>query len=776
MSARITRKRRAPLQDELRRIVDSLPGLVWTSLPDGYIDFLNQRWCDYTGLSLEKACGWGWNAAICPEDLPALLDCWRSILASGEPGEIEARMRRFDGKHRWFLCNARPSRDASGKIVRWYGTYTDIEDRKVVEEALREGELRYRLILDNIPGLVSTRAATGAPEFVNQKMLEFFGQSLEQLPDWSSLIHPDDRERVVSLWRRSVETGQPYDVEHRARRADGVYRWIHARGQPLRDHEGRIVRWCNMLTDVDDRKRAEEALRESELQYRSIMDGIPGLIQVVSAAGEVEIVNRQALEYFGKTLEEFKAWETTGALHPDDLSRVKAARSQSLETGLPFDMEYRCRRADGEYRWFHSRALPLRDREGRILHWCVLLTDIEDRKRSEAALKRNEEFLADAQRLSSTGSFLWNLTTGEIIFSEETYRIYGMDPAVPVTFELIRARTHPDELTELKDHIEQAQHGLDLDFERRLLMPDRSVKYLHFICRAVRDQEGQIEYIGAVQDVTGRRRSEDALGKVRSELAHVARVAALGALTASIAHEVNQPLSGIITNASTCLRLLADDPPNIDGARETARRTIRDGNRASDVIARLHALFAKKGAVTESVDLNRATRELIALSSNEIQRERVIVQMDLADELPPVAGDSVQLQQVVLNLLMNALEAMRGVDDRPRQLVIRTGRDEGDRVRLSVQDVGVGFDPQSVDRLFDAFYTTKSDGMGIGLSVSRSIIESHRGRIWAELNDGPGATFSFSIPRVSGPETASHRAGANQTSAPRDAENIMRNS
>ena len=753
------------MQDDLRRVVDSLPGLVWTSLPDGYVDFLNQRWCDYTGLSLDKARGWGWNSAIYPEDLPALLDYWRSILASGEPGEMEARMRRFDGKHRWFLFRASPSRDASGKVVRWYGTNTDIEERKVAEEALREGELHFRLILDNIPGLVSTRAARGAPEFVNRKMLEFFGQSLEQLPDWSSLIHPDDRERVVALWRRSVETGQPYDVEHRARRADGVFRWIHARAQSLRDHEGRIVRWCNMLTDIDDRKRAEEALRESEFQYRSMVDGIPGLIQVVSAAGEVELVNRQALEYFGKTFEEFKAWETTGALHPDDLSRVKAARSQSIKTGIPFDMEYRCRRADGEFRWFHSRALPLRDREGRIIRWYVLLTDIEDRKRSEAALKRNEEFLADAQRLSSTGSFLWNLTTGELFFSEEAYRIYGIDPAVPVTFELIRARTYPDELTELKDHIEQAQRGLDLDFERRLLMPDGSVKYLHYICRAVRDQQGQLVYIGAVQDVTGRRRSEDALGKVRSELAHVARVAALGALAASIAHEVNQPLSGIITNASTCLRLLADDPPSIDGARETARRTIRDGNRASDVIARLHALFAKKGAVTESVDLNRATRELIALSSNEIQRERVTVRMDLADDLPPVAGDSVQLQQVVLNLLMNALEAMRGVDDRPRQLVIRTERDEGERVRLSVQDVGVGFDPQSVDRLFDAFYTTKGDGMGIGLSVSRSIIESHHGRLWAALNDGPGATFSFSIPRVSGPETASHRAGANQTPA-----------
>ena len=227
----------------------------------------------------------------------------------------------------------------------------------------------------------------------------------------------------------------------------------------------------------------------------------------------------------------------------------------------------------------------------------------------------------------------------------------------------------------------------------------------------------------------------------------MARVTSLGALTASIAHEVNQPLSGIITNASTCLRMLAADPPNVDGARETARRTIRDGNRASDVITRLRALFSKKDATTESVDLNEATREVIALSLSELQRNRVILRAELADDLPPVTGDRVQLQQVILNLLLNASDAMSGVDDRPRQLVIRTERDEGDRVRLTVQDAGVGFDPQAVDRLFEAFYTTKSDGMGIGLSVSRSIIESHHGRLWATPNDGPGATFSFSIPR-----------------------------
>jgi signal transduction histidine kinase len=230
-------------------------------------------------------------------------------------------------------------------------------------------------------------------------------------------------------------------------------------------------------------------------------------------------------------------------------------------------------------------------------------------------------------------------------------------------------------------------------------------------------------------------------------------------LTASIAHEVNQPLSGIVTNAGTCLRMLAADPPNVDGARETARRTIRDANRASDVITRLRALFSRKNATTESVDLNEATREVIALSSRELQRSRLTLRAELADDLPPVTGDRVQLQQVILNLLLNASDAMSGVDDRPRELVIRTEIDESNRVRLTVQDAGVGFEPQAVGRLFEAFYTTKSGGMGIGLSISRSIIESHHGRLWARPNDGPGATFSFSIPRASKGVTDTHSLG-----------------
>jgi signal transduction histidine kinase len=368
-----------------------------------------------------------------------------------------------------------------------------------------------------------------------------------------------------------------------------------------------------------------------------------------------------------------------------------------------------------------------------------------ERTRTEEALKRSEAQLARAQQLSSTGSFSWHPATDEIQCSEELYRIFELDPTVPVTLDLIRTRVHPEDDAKFREMTARAQTGSDFACEHRLRMSNHSVKYVRLVAHGTQDEEGQLEYIGAIQDVTPRRLSDEALGKVRAELAHVARVSSLGAMTASIAHEVNQPLSGIVTNASACLRMLAADPPDLEGARETARRTIRDGKRASDIIARLRALFRKKSTPAESVDLNEATEEVIALLSSELQRTAVILRAELAEDLPAIAADRVQLQQVVLNLLMNASEAMEDIDDRPRRLTIRTERDADDGVRMSVRDVGVGL-PQDSERLFQAFHTTKSGGMGIGLSVSRSIIENHRGRLWAEPNGGPGATFSFCIP------------------------------
>jgi signal transduction histidine kinase len=427
--------------------------------------------------------------------------------------------------------------------------------------------------------------------------------------------------------------------------------------------------------------------------------------------------------------------------------------------------------------YYDAPRTPMSLHQSLIEHFTHIASIAIEYSQSYAALKRSEAFLAEAQHLSSIGSFSWRVATDEMTCSEEFYRIFEFDQGVPVTRELIGSRVHPEDMPASNEAIDRARRdGSDCDCEYRLQMPDRSVKYLRIVAHGTRDQDGRLEYIGAIQDVTERRLSEEALGKVRSELAHVARVTSLGALTASIAHEVNQPLSGIITNASTCLRMLAADPPNVDGARETARRTIRDGNRATDVITRLRALFSKKDVTTEPVDLNEATREVITLLRSELQRSRVILRSELADDLQPVTGDRVQLQQVILNLLLNASDAMSGVDDRPRLLAVRTERDEDDGVRLTVQDAGVGLEPQAVGRLFEAFYTTKSGGMGIGLSVSRSIIESHHGRLWAAANDGPGATFAFALPRRPEGLTGAYGLGAIRTPATMAAQHVMRNS
>jgi len=386
--------------------------------------------------------------------------------------------------------------------------------------------------------------------------------------------------------------------------------------------------------------------------------------------------------------------------------------------------------------------------EGSRTEGVAFVLDLSRQKEAERALQRSEAFLAEGQHLSQIGSFSWRVATDEITWSEQLYRIYELEIGVPVTLELIRTRVHPEDVSLIEKirMVDQARDGRnDVEWQYRLMMPDHSIRYLHAVAHATRDHDGQLEYIAAVQDVTARRLTEEARDKARSELAHVTRVMSLGTLTASIAHEVNQPLSGIITNASTCLRMLSADPPNIDGARETARRMLRDGNRASEVITRLRTLYSKKDLSLELMDLNEVAREVTSLSLGELQRNGVILRHELADDLPAVTADRVQLQQVILNLLRNASEAMSTVDDRPRELLIRTERD-GDQVRLSVKDTGLGFTAQATDTLFEAFYTTKNDGMGIGLSISRSIVAAHHGRLWAAPNDGPGATFSFAIP------------------------------
>jgi len=669
------------------------------------------------------------------------------------------------------------------------------------EEAPRARELNFQLVVDSIPAPVAVTSPSGEVEGVNQPTLEYFGKTFEELKGWkaSDVVHPDDLQHTIDALMKAHETGQAYNVESRHRRADGIYRWFNVLGLPLRDTEGEILCWFHLLIDIDGRKRAEAQLAGEMRLLEMVASSCP-LTDVLTALCKfvedtsadchcgVYLIDWSGPKFrigavpslpatFNDPVDGLTVCRETGPcgqaalsknqvivtdLETDPLWHDSAIRPLALAHGLRSHWSTPIYARDGlvlgTFAIFHREpASPTQVQLDLIAQVTHIASIAIERALSEAALKRSEAFLAEGQRLGATGFFSWRLDTDEITLSEELCRMYELDPNVPPTVERCFGLIHPEDIPMLVEKREQirADHG-PYEHELRLRMPDGRVKYLRTVGQVIRRQDGRLESVGATQDVTQRRLAEEALDKARSELARITRVMSLGALTASIAHEVNQPLSGIITNASTCLRMLDSDPPNVAGARETARRTIRDGNRASDVVTRLRALFSKKEFTLESLDLNETTREIIALSLSELQRNRVVLQSELADDLPTITGDRVQLQQVILNLLHNALDAMVGVNDRPRQLLIRTEREDGDRVRLTVQDAGMGVDQQSMDKLFDAFYTTKSSGMGIGLSVSRSIVERHHGRLWAEPNDGPGATFSFSIPRD--PESATDTA------------------
>jgi PAS domain S-box-containing protein len=855
-----------------------------------------------------------------PDDAPRAAEEWRDCLAAGIALKTEVRLRRADGVYRWHAVHRVAAHDDTGAIVKWYSVAVDIEEQKRAQEALRNNEQNARLIADSIPGLICVYTSGGEFARINRQVAEYFGRSLDEVLSkrWGSrdAIHPDDQPHAYELFKQSIASGEPWEFESRLLRFDGVYRWFQSRGLPLRDSSGRIVNWYNVLNDIDERKRAEQALAASERNLKLIIDTMPAQAWSARVDGSIEFLNRLYTDYVGLSFEQLRQSDFQAAVHPDDLGELLNRWRAIRKSGRAGEAEARLRRHDGEYRWFLMRANPLRDEAGSIVKWYGVNTDIEDRKRAEnsvagekqlleliasgspvrdvlnalcswvedlapdcycsahpidwssatfeygvapslpasytapiaglpvsgeilpcgiaahqntqviaediesdsrwftstvrahvlehgvrsvwstpicsreghilgtfcmlqrqpgtpsphhqsviahathiasiaiersrteAALRRSETLLAEGQRISSTGSFSWRVDINELKFSEELYRIFELDRTAPVTFERVFSRIHPEDMPALSERMKLIRTGRSPgEQEVRLRMLDGRIKYLRSVGQIMHHPDGRPEYLGAIQDITLRRVAEEATNKVRSELAHVTRVMSLGALTASIAHEVNQPLAGIATNASTCLRMLAADPPNVEGARETARRTIRDGNRAADVITRLRALFGKKPVATETVDLNEATREAVALVFSDLLRNQVIVRLELGDEPLLLTGDRVQLQQVILNLVRNASDAMSEVNDRPRNLLVKASREQDGSTRLSVRDAGVGLLGETAERLFDAFYTSKSDGMGIGLSVSRSIIESHGGKIWAEMNDGPGATFSFSIPQ-----------------------------
>jgi predicted ATPase/signal transduction histidine kinase len=370
-----------------------------------------------------------------------------------------------------------------------------------------------------------------------------------------------------------------------------------------------------------------------------------------------------------------------------------------------------------------------------------------DRRRAEEELRRSEAYLTEAQRLIRTGSFGRKITTGEIVWSKETFRIFGYDQTLSPTLDMVLQRVHPEDLALAQRSIESASsEGTDFDYEYRLLMPDGSVKCVHVVAHTLSDASGSIELFGAVMDVTTAKRAAEELHKAQIELAHVTRMTTLGELAASISHEVNQPLTGIVTYGDASLRWLSHDPPQLDQARSAVEQMINSARHASDVITRIRVLSRKGVLERTCLDINEVIDDVVAMIRPEINIHHVSLRVDHQQSLPPAHGDRVQLQQVVMNLLMNGIQAMSSVTDRRRELRLRSCEQQPDQILISVEDSGVGIESENAGRLFDAFFTTKPDGMGLGLSICKSIVEQHGGRIWASRNSEVGSTVAFTLP------------------------------
>jgi PAS domain S-box-containing protein len=498
----------------LKLIIDTMGAVAWSARADGSTDFFSQHYLDYVGLSLEQMKDWGWTAAVHPDDLNSLVAAWQRVMASGQAGEAEARLRRFDGSYRWFLFRGSPLRDESGKIVKWYGANIDIEDRKRVEEALRESEFSWQQIVDNIPGFVVTMTAGGDVEFLNRQTLEYFGKTNKELKNWSLIgaVHPDDLSHVIEARAKAIETGQIYDVEHRCRRVDGVYRWFQVRGFPVRNAEGAITDWYLLLTDIDGRKKAEEALQSSERNLSLIINAIPTHIHVLRPDGSVLYVNQAVLDYTGLTLEDVQKKDyRSRVFHPEDVERLREERREALTRAVPFENEQRCLGKDGRYRWFLVRYNPLLDEQGRIDRWYVAGFDIEDRKRAEAQVEQAYLRLAEAQHLSKTGSFITDLLVDDHNWSEEAFRIFEFDPATRITVQMIRDRVHPEDLPLFDSVIARGMTGADVDFVFRIVTVRGVMKHIRGLARVMEQIAGRPLFIGAFQDVTEGKIAEDAL-------------------------------------------------------------------------------------------------------------------------------------------------------------------------------------------------------------------------------------------------------------------------
>src|ERR1700733_15719814 len=650
-----------PVDDQslfFRQIVDSFPELLHTARPDGYLDFFNQTWLDFTGGPLEKLLGWGWTFRISPDDVEAFVKRMRESFAKEKPFEETSRVRRADGVYRWMLHRKVPSFDRDGRLIKWHGSSIDIDDRKRAEEQLLKSaqeSQRNEAYLAEAQRLSHTGSFGWNPdtgEIVwSDETFRIFEYDRGTKPTLDVLVerlHPQDRAFFQRVIDRASQTATDFENEYRLLLPHGRVKHVHAIARALQDGSDNRE-FIGAVTDITERKTAEEKILCSERELRTLIDVLPAYVGTCLPDGTADFLSQSWLEYSGQTREEAMGWGWAGALHPDDADRVLANWRAGLDSGEPVEMEFRCRRADGNYRWVLNRHLPLRNDEGNIVKWYGILFDINSLKETESALQmREHELLGIIETIPSN---LWSLwPNGEPShLSKRFLEYFGAPFEEFVNWGWMRI-IHPDDQEETGKLFARAlETGGLFDVINRWRRADGEYRWHHTMGEPLRDPDGKIiQWYGLSVDIDARKRAEDTLRDTRIKLAKASRLATVAELAASIAHELNQPLMSILANAQAAKRWLNAASPNVTEVDSSIERTIRDARAADETMQHIRALFKQESLVKKNVKLPDILNEVVRVVQEDPKKRAVPVECHFNECLPAVSVDQIQIQQASL--------------------------------------------------------------------------------------------------------------------------------
>src|SRR5882724_4564500 len=692
-----------------------------------------------------------WVSHLHPDDKEFAVNTCLALSKSAEDFEFEYRMINSSGKTVWVHDIVR-CEHRDGKPAELRGFMLDISERKRAEEALRESEERISLAA-NTAGLgLWVWDATRDEIWITPEGRTLFGWAESEpvnLERFVQTLHPDDREPTRQAVLRSLQNGSDYVAEYRVVLSGGTIRWIATRGRIEFGGNGSPLRLRGVSIDITERKTAEEALRESETRFHTMADAAPVMIWMAGVDKLCNFFNKGWLDFTGRTLEQELGNGWAEGVHREDFDHCLENYVNSFNARQEFTMEYRLRRYDGEYCWVLDHGVPRFESDGQFAGYIGTAVDITESKRAEKTLEKEREFLRQVIDIDPNFIFAKNREGRFTLVNQAVADAYG------TTVEDLIGKTDAD-FNPNREEVEFF-HRMDLEVidtlkerfipEEHLTDARGNVRWLQTVKRPIIDKDGSANQIlGASTDVTERKQAESELQHNRQELAHVTRISTMGELAASLAHELNQPLTAILSNAQAAQRFMAANPADLEEVREILKDIVQDDSRASEVIQRMRGLVRKEEVAFVALDLGEIIRDVARLVHSDAALLNVDIALELYPNLPTVQGDRVQLQQVVLNLLLNAFDAMKDCPVNERRVVLQAEQDGARMTKVAVRDRGPGLRGDKLDKIFQPFYTTKRDGLGMGLSISRSIIEVHGGRLWAETNPDRGATFYFTVP------------------------------